>query len=434
MIKNRTARVRRNSMKTILLTIKGETGVTAVLVAIMIVMLLGFAALAIDIGHLYVVRNELQNAADAGALAGAAKLYIDGATEINTGANLEGYNAAKANKSEKTSVDVNWTGGNEGDVQRGHWCFSSKTFTPNASTTLADLWNASTEELDANTDFINAVRVRTRREATPASSFFARIFGFNSFNVSAEAVAYTGFIADQPPLTADEPIAICKQSLGDPYTCTVGRMISDTGGGIENGNWTDLVECVPAEPYIQGAPDDNEIMAAVGRGCGGTGANVNTITFGTGLRVSDGMIQEKGLTPLRNCWWAATAGTRSWLLRLPVIDCVEPFKPCRKVVGAVDVRVLWITEQGDGQVTAPSSMTGWGEGADAVSSWSATGTKEERWNSFRDHFGLKNLDGTPAPLLKKTLYFLPDCTPHIPDGSTGGENFGISAKIPVLVK
>jgi hypothetical protein len=36
--------------------------------------------------------------------------------------------------------------------------------------------------------------------------------------------------------------------------------------------------------------------------------------------------------------------------------------------------------------------------------------------------------------MKKCIYFLPDCNPHIPTGISGGENFGVLAKIPVLVK
>ncbi len=35
---------------------------------------------------------------------------------------------------------------------------------------------------------------------------------------------------------------------------------------------------------------------------------------------------------------------------------------------------------------------------------------------------------------KKNIFFLPDCTVHEPVGTTGGENFGILAEIPVLVK
>ena len=38
---------------------------------------MGLLALAIDVNHLYVVKNELQNAADSGALAGAVALYAD---------------------------------------------------------------------------------------------------------------------------------------------------------------------------------------------------------------------------------------------------------------------------------------------------------------------------------------------------------------------
>lgn len=52
-----------------------QRGSVAVITAVSLVSLLGFAALAIDIGNLLVARNELQNAADAAALAGAPCLY-----------------------------------------------------------------------------------------------------------------------------------------------------------------------------------------------------------------------------------------------------------------------------------------------------------------------------------------------------------------------
>ena len=64
-----------------------------------------------------------------------------------------------------------------------------------------------------------------------------------------------------------------------------------------------------------------------------------------------------------------------------------------------------------------------------------------RWASFIRHFNLKNViiteDGDevakPAPFATKSIYFLPDCSGHELAGRTGGENFGIVAKIPVLV-
>ncbi len=53
---------------------KNEKGITAVYVALLIPIFLGFAALAIDVGFIKVTQNELQNAADAAALEGVRAL------------------------------------------------------------------------------------------------------------------------------------------------------------------------------------------------------------------------------------------------------------------------------------------------------------------------------------------------------------------------
>jgi len=55
------------------------------------------------------------------------------------------------------------------------------------------------------------------------------------------------------------------------------------------------------------------------------------------------------------------------------------------------------------------------------------------WNSFVLHFNLKNVDDITATYAQKSIYFLPDCTPHELAGSSGGENFGVLAKYPKLV-
>lgn len=72
-----------------------------------------------------------------------------------------------------------------------------------------------------------------------------------------------------------------------------------------------------------------------------------------------------------------------------------------------------------------------------------------RWASFIRHLNLKNVSVTvifnedgdevekevvkPAHFAIKSIYFLPDCSAHELAGRTGGENFGVLAKIPVLV-
>lgn len=56
------------------LNIGKERGVVAIMVAISIVVLIGFVGLALDLGKLYVAKTELQNSADACALAAAREL------------------------------------------------------------------------------------------------------------------------------------------------------------------------------------------------------------------------------------------------------------------------------------------------------------------------------------------------------------------------
>ena len=70
--------------------VSDQRGFVAVTVALLLVGLLSFGALALDISSLFVVRNELQNAADAGALAAARVLYLGNGKQVDTGANAVG--------------------------------------------------------------------------------------------------------------------------------------------------------------------------------------------------------------------------------------------------------------------------------------------------------------------------------------------------------
>src|SRR5512147_479080 len=102
------------------LIVDDETGGVLVLVAIMLIVFLGMAAFALDVGHLMIVRNELRNAADAGSLAGARQLY-SGITPtgiiLNSGTNAVAFGAAAANASDGSAAEVPL-------VERGHWCFN----------------------------------------------------------------------------------------------------------------------------------------------------------------------------------------------------------------------------------------------------------------------------------------------------------------------
>lgn len=398
--------------------LKNERGATIIIVALLMVIFIGFAAFAVDIGHLCVVQNELQNAADAGALAGARFLYNynEDVAAVNEDANQIAYNTAAANMGEGRTVEVNWSGGNAGDVQRGHWSFATSTFTPNASLDPVDLINRSDEDLDADPDFINAVRVITRRKSSPASSFFARVFGYQGFTLQKEAVAYIGFAGTLPPGAVDQPIAICIDSIlqNDQYQCTIGRMQNP-----ETAGWTDFNQ----ENPCQGGTNANAVKALV---CGD--GNPEPIYLGKDMATNGGVIAS-AFKSIIDCWVDQTNQETLWNLTLPVITCPgNNVGTCEEVVGAVNVNVVWITDVGNDPKynNAPKKMGDWA---------SSDKDGKKRWSSFVAHFNLQDAYGSPAPYEKKSIYFKPDCNPHIPPtGTSGGKNFGILAEIPVLVK
>jgi hypothetical protein len=407
--------------------LKGQQGVTIIIVALLILIFMGVAALAIDMGHLFIVRNELQNAADAGCLAGARFLYQEDGT-VNENANQVAHDAAIANKSEKSPVEVIWSGGNEGDAERGHWSFATRTFTPNPSIQPPNLGGMSIEDLDNDPNFINAIRVRTRRQDTPAASLFASILGYNNFSLSTEAIAYIGFAGTLGPGEADQPIAICRESLlvNGQYTCSTGRMITnhEPVAGQESGGWTD---------FNQDSPCLTGTNAETVRSLICNAGSLDSIILGQPIAINAGYIQNAH-SQLRQCWQILTGETRPWTLTLPVIECPgNNLDRCARVVGAVTVNIVWISHYDDdpSYTYAPWQM----ENPRTGTTWSSNDPDGQvRWNSFVQNFNLQKVDGSPVPYQRRGVYFLPDCNTHQPKGRTGGENFGVMAKIPVLVK
>lgn len=75
--------------------VKNEDGQVLVLFALLMVVLMGFAALTIDVGMAYATKAKLQNAADAAALAGAQDLPNAG-TAKNIAVDFAGKNGLKA--------------------------------------------------------------------------------------------------------------------------------------------------------------------------------------------------------------------------------------------------------------------------------------------------------------------------------------------------
>lgn len=90
-----------------------ERGAAGVMVAVMMLVLIGAGALAVDVGQIYAERAQLQNAADAGALAGADLCSVSGGC-TQSSANAIAATLANSNsnddKSTVQSVDLSVAG------------------------------------------------------------------------------------------------------------------------------------------------------------------------------------------------------------------------------------------------------------------------------------------------------------------------------------
>lgn len=135
----------------------------AVLAALFLIVMTGMVAMAVDLGYIYLVRTQLQAAADAAAIAGATALSH---SYEEVYANAERY--ARLNHAAGQPVQLR-----PQDVELGIWDTATRTFTPQAGGG-------------------NAVRVTARRDATSGGEvalFFGRVFGRFTFSRQASAVA-----------------------------------------------------------------------------------------------------------------------------------------------------------------------------------------------------------------------------------------------------
>ena len=94
-------------MKRALRIVHDEAGMTYVFISMGTAAFLSASMLAIDVGMLMTARNQAQNAADAGALAGAtALIYDDYANRSASGAVTNAVNAAVQNQVMARNVSV----------------------------------------------------------------------------------------------------------------------------------------------------------------------------------------------------------------------------------------------------------------------------------------------------------------------------------------
>jgi hypothetical protein len=207
-----------------------------VTVLVALVALIAAGALAIDVGLVWAARTQLQNATDAAALAGGANLIdkagpsvtlSDAETAVLDQAGLNPSVAAPAGVVVETA-----------DITYGNWDLDTRTF--NSSVDLSD------------PDQVNAVDVVSRSNGvanSPIPAFMARILGRESFVVSAHATSYLGFAGRLGPGKLDLPIAIdcCKlrgPDCEDDYCDTIASTVNPCALAVPQTEGANTVTCL----------------------------------------------------------------------------------------------------------------------------------------------------------------------------------------------
>ena len=226
---------------------KQQNGSVLVLAAGILIVLTGFAVLAIDVGRIYVVRNELQNAADSAALAGANCLdrqSLGGsttectsvyATTLNwTRASAKAVDQLSKNSASNIAISSIDTGH---QVNVGYWNVNGGTALQPTSlspigpcTVVAGVMTTACDKPAVSV----SITKDTGKNNGPIAMLTAAMFGGANVPMTAKAVAVRSSPGNVPPSSLI-PQAINKCMYDKFWDASTGTPIIYTG--------------TPADPY-----------------------------------------------------------------------------------------------------------------------------------------------------------------------------------------
>ena len=152
--------------------VSAPKGAVSIVVAVLMTVLIGFAALAVDIAYVFVIKNELQNAADAAALAGSGALYNNEGGPDWDRAQEQALTTTRLNKVARESIKT-------AQIEVGYFSESSSG---SGGALLLD---------PDSIDDAAAVRVTIRKSdgnnSGPIRPFFAAIIGTDQVSIGATA-------------------------------------------------------------------------------------------------------------------------------------------------------------------------------------------------------------------------------------------------------
>lgn len=324
----------------------GERGAIAVIVSIFLVVLLAMGAAAIDIGHGMVARNELQNASDAAALAGARKLGLiyEGLTSDQMRTyTLSGGDAAAVRAAAKVGGQANSAAGvmltiPDADIQVG-------------------LWNPATRTFTSTTNQPRAVRVLSRRDGTangPIATFLGKVVGLASMSPNAVATAELTSIGSTQLGGLNLPVAISEYFFSQ-YGCGDSIRVFPSNGTPQS--------CAGFITFDVSPSNDPAFRNIVNGMAAGTYQAPATTAGQTSVNVTNGTLSTQSWNALINLFNVKRGSNCCWDAQVPVYQG-NACNPNGTVLikGYANIRITAITGSPNftitGNVTCPMLMPG----------------------------------------------------------------------------
>jgi len=208
-----------------------QSGVLIVVTAVSLTMILGMAGLALDLGYMYIVKTELQRAADAGAMAGARALFFPRVTSPPqcAAAQSKAWEIAQANLADGSPPTVSTPP--EYAAPYGHWNWSTRTFTPGCSSSSGN--------------YTNAVTIRAAK--SNISLLFMGVFGYGPRTLTAAALASMDFVGRLEE-GASFAMVLNRSSVKTAPAVTYIYLAPDPPG---NGGWYAKAPTNPTSALMQ---------------------------------------------------------------------------------------------------------------------------------------------------------------------------------------
>ena len=224
---------------------RGQSGAMAALAAFMLTALVGLTGAAVDLGLLYSTKGELQNAADAAALAGAATMVSFGENgEISVQPNTAVATAQQvslANQAHGVNLSLR-----SDDAVIGYWDTATDAFDPGLS--------GSSDPND-----ITGFRATVRRDELangPVNTFFAGLVGYGSVGLHATSTAFLGWAGLADAAAVDLPLAIHASALTEADSPKCGAELLFNNENSETAEWTSFftwpTNDVTVRKYVNG--------------------------------------------------------------------------------------------------------------------------------------------------------------------------------------